>query len=715
MRLGTFFASFLVTTAWSSTTTAPAISNSPNSPYRQLSVLLEDMTHMKEKLESVESQVSQALGHNSKTAGFADEVEKQKLVLGQLNAKQKELQEQMGTSVHENEILKAQIVSLQRQLSDSQSKYQATQNTLKQMEFAWEEAKKDLRTLTEVQTKQASHMEVLERTGAAAKVVQQHNEQIQALQAAVKVVQQHNEQIQALQGALKQQGEECGTLKSAIAKSSDQISSIASLKQRIDEIGEGFGKLKEQNADKTLLLGKISEEYEGLRHRVEQIAPTTTLVQQQHEKIKELTERQEEIQGELLQQASDYIQLKESLEKNSDALAIDLHQQISEIKGRVNDELSAHNLDKTTLLGQIQSLQDTLKRQVEEYGMLKTTVAENANQMSDVTGLKQRIDEIGEGLNKLKEQNVDKTLLLGKISEEYEGLRHRFEQMAPTTTLVQQQHEKIKELYEGQQDLQSKLLQQSNSYMLLKESLEKSSNALALDLRQQVSDIKGLVNELNDHNLDKTAILEQISEESQARKMMFEQLTMANDALRAQVQSGTGSKQPADWLQLKRKLDELSEESKGFKTAQAALEQHYQLFFDEVNRQLKSIDDVLSKNSGDSGAGNAQLNQLQEQFNSLKKDLGDKWKDLSDRCKNMCASTLTQANDRLQNLAQQMQTNFDHLRERSFTKHIILSGESLTSIAKQYQTTPTKILSVNNLPNAKNLRVGDVLWIPQGM
>lgn len=540
MRSGIFFGSFLITTAWGSSPIAPAISNSPNSPYRQLSVLLEDMAHMKERIESVEDQVSQVLGNNSKTSAFADEVEKQKLALSQLNAKEKELQEQMGASLRENEILKAQIVSLQRQLSDSQTKYQAVQNALKQMEFSWEEAKKDLRTLTEVQTKQASHMEVLERTGAAAKVVQQHNEQIQAMQAA-----------------LKQQVEECGALKLAIAKSTDQVSNI--------------------------------------------------------------------------------------------------------------------------------------------------------------TGLKQRIDEIGESLSKLKEQNVDKTLLLGKISEENEGLRHRFEQMAPTTALVQQQHEKIKQLTEGQQDLQGKLLQQSNSYALLKESLEKNSNTLALDLHQQVNDIRVLVNGLRDHNLDKTAILEQISEEAQARKMMFEQLTMANDALKAQIKSGTGSK-PADWLQLKKKLDDLAEEGKSFKTAQAALEQHYRLFFDEVNRQLKSIEGALSQNPVDaSGSGSAQLNQLQEQFNSLKKDLGDKWKDLSDRCKNMCASTLTQANDRLQSLAQQMQTNFDHLREKSFTRHVILSGESLTSIAKQYQTTPTKILSINNLPNAKNLHVGDVLLIPNDM
>lgn len=97
---------------------------------------------------------------------------------------------------------------------------------------------------------------------------------------------------------------------------------------------------------------------------------------------------------------------------------------------------------------------------------------------------------------------------------------------------------------------------------------------------------------------------------------------------------------------------------------------------------------------------------LKQSFQKIEKRLGE-------FCKETCDETIRQVNDRLQNLAQQMQSGFDALSCAKCTQHTIISGESLSSIAKKYNTTPAQIRAVNGLQNAKSLRVGDVILIPK--
>ena len=99
--------------------------------------------------------------------------------------------------------------------------------------------------------------------------------------------------------------------------------------------------------------------------------------------------------------------------------------------------------------------------------------------------------------------------------------------------------------------------------------------------------------------------------------------------------------------------------------------------------------------------------QIQE---ALEKKITEYSADLLKQCQKLCADTINQTNDRLQDLARQVQEKIDQLKPVEI-KHTISSGESLSSIARHYNTTAEAILKLNNLSTAKTLRVGDTIWI----
>ena len=95
---------------------------------------------------------------------------------------------------------------------------------------------------------------------------------------------------------------------------------------------------------------------------------------------------------------------------------------------------------------------------------------------------------------------------------------------------------------------------------------------------------------------------------------------------------------------------------------------------------------------------------------ALEKKIAEQLADLLKQCQKLCADTINQTNDRLQDLARQVQQKIDQLKPVEI-KHTISSGESLSSIARRYNTTAEAILKLNNLSTAKTLRVGDMIWI----
>ena len=127
-------------------------------------------------------------------------------------------------------------------------------------------------------------------------------------------------------------------------------------------------------------------------------------------------------------------------------------------------------------------------------------------------------------------------------------------------------------------------------------------------------------------------------------------------------------------------------------------EEKIEQFRQKLNEQDQKIYQ-LSKSDGAQG-------NLKHSFQKIEKKLGE-------FCKTTCDETIRQVNDRLQNLAQQMQSGLDALSCAKCVQHTIVSGESLSSIAQRYRTTPAQIRAVNGLQNSKGLRVGDTILIPK--
>ena len=98
----------------------------------------------------------------------------------------------------------------------------------------------------------------------------------------------------------------------------------------------------------------------------------------------------------------------------------------------------------------------------------------------------------------------------------------------------------------------------------------------------------------------------------------------------------------------------------------------------------------------DSGTKTSQ--NFQEQLQKVKSELLE-----------FCQST----NRKLQDFADQIKDNLMKVTHNGFIKHTIVSGESLASIARQYNTTPDQILSANHLQDVRGLHVGDTLLVPQ--
>lgn len=283
--------------------------------------------------------------------------------------------------------------------------------------------------------------------------------------------------------------------------------------------------------------------------------------------------------------------------------------------------------------------------------------------------------------------------------------------------------------------------------------LSNSPHSPYRQLRTLMEDMNGLKEEIQELKSEKTLlnnVLETVSQEAQHRNLVFEQLTSENEALKDTLQQLT-----KDYEALKSNLVALEENQKGLlensalesvkeqlKSAnenvnhlsqwkedrekflkelqlklpninklsqelchiQTNTENFIKVSYEEICNKIQSLERDIDKVT--SANAKAKSNDFQFQLSAFKKEITDK-------CKAMCLSTLNQANDRLQSLAQQMQTNFDCLREKSYIKHIVLAGESLSSIANRYQSSVSQILAANHLQNSKNVKVGDMIWIPK--
>lgn len=277
--------------------------------------------------------------------------------------------------------------------------------------------------------------------------------------------------------------------------------------------------------------------------------------------------------------------------------------------------------------------------------------------------------------------------------------------------------------------------------------LSNSPHSPYRQLHTLMEEMEGLRKEMEGLNVDKNVVnnvLEAISQEAQHRNLMFENLQAENESLKDSL-----NKLTTDYESLKAKvaalekqqdktpdevvnnaiknvealsewknkneevLQQLQLDLPGIKKVNYELkwikentENFIKVSYEEIHKKIKILESEINKIVASNSK--IQANDLQSQVNNIKKEVTEK-------CKSICASTLSQANDRLQSLAQQMQANFDRIREKDYMKHIVLSGESLNSIAKRYQLSVQQILSANQIQNAKSIKVGDMLWIPKNI
>ena len=279
-----------------------------------------------------------------------------------------------------------------------------------------------------------------------------------------------------------------------------------------------------------------------------------------------------------------------------------------------------------------------------------------------------------------------------------------------------------------------------SSLLQAEPALSNSTHSPYRQLRTLMEDMEALKKEVK-NSVVVNNVLEAVSQEAQHRNLMFEELQAENEALKEKLNQlsadyeilkdkvlGVENKTSdeminktikdvkflSDWKnktedvlqQLQLDLPGIKKVNYDLKKIKENTESFIKVSYEEIHNKIKSLEDEINKMV----ASNLrpQSNDLQVQVNNFKKEITEK-------CKSICASTLNQANDRLQSLAQQMQANFDRLRERDHIKHIVLTGESLSSIAKRYQLSVQQILSANQIQNAKNIKVGDMLWIPKNI
>ena len=127
----------------------------------------------------------------------------------------------------------------------------------------------------------------------------------------------------------------------------------------------------------------------------------------------------------------------------------------------------------------------------------------------------------------------------------------------------------------------------------------------------------------------------------------------------------------------------------------------------EIKRNESTSNELLEKNK--------QLTNKIEQLAEDNKNLREQVNDLNDKIESQSRKfreSMQDLSKQIKNLSEQIKENLAKMARSACIQHIIVSGESLASIAKKYNIPPDQILSANGLQDARGLHVGDTLRIP---
>ncbi len=220
----------------------------------------------------------------------------------------------------------------------------------------------------------------------------------------------------------------------------------------------------------------------------------------------------------------------------------------------------------------------------------------------------------------------------------------------------------------------------TDNLVISRENMEKYLQDLYAEVNEKFNTIAKVI----DRKENSFNTLKEINEKVSSFQEKYSKLDTFNDVL----------------LDFQNDLAQLKDSTFALSVSKENLEKNLQNFTkltDDKFKEIKQAKSDVSKNE-----------VVKNQLNDFKQELVDK-------CKRICKKSFDKTNEQIQSIVQQVQTKIDSLKSRTFSKHIILSGESLSSIAKRYSTSPEQILITNNIQSARELRVGDTIIVPNNI
>lgn len=360
---------------------------------------------------------------------------------------------------------------------------------------------------------------------------------------------------------------------------------------------------------------------------------------------------------------------------------------VQEMKEKFNEilkKISDNATQQSAVYEQLKSKNEMLASEVDNFKKLyeeaSKKLLETANQQKQLTSeneaLKTEISNLKNLCSNLpwqeqKIQNLDATVfqLQGKLNDE----------ASKTTDDI---HSKIDELNKNL----SLIKDTTDNLTMSRENIEKY-------LQEFYAEVSNKFKQFEQSN----------AQEAEQKQITDEELKEINQ----KIENFLGKYQKLDTfndilVSFQDDLSQLKDSTFSLNVSHEKLEKDFQTFSNQTNEQIKNIQ-------------NTEVEKDAYKSEAIKNKMSEFKKDLINKCENICQKVVNQTNDRLQNLVQQVQTKVNSIKSRTFSKHTILSGESLNSIAKRYSTSPEQILITNNIQSARDLRVGDTIIVPNNL
>ena len=394
-----------------------------------------------------------------------------------------------------------------------------------------------------------------------------------------------------------------------------------------------------------------------------------------HRKLSDLTEDVSVLKQEVKTIQSSNANFNEILKKisNNETQQAQLKSENEVLKSEINnlknlcENLSKQPKDFEQKIQQLQTENNTLK--------VKLQALETNNKNQEVNTLETMLADLQSELNEFKNTFKNTPNSLAKLQADNETTTQKLQIIANINTQIEELGKNL-----------SLIKNTTDNLTMSRENIEKY-------LQEFYAEISDKFKQFEQSNAQKT-------EQKQITDEEFKEINQ-------KIENFLGKYQKLDTfndilVSFQEDLSQLKDSSFSLNVSQKNLEKDFKTFSDETYEQIKNIQKT-------------EIEKDAYKDEAIKNQMSEFKKDLINKCENICQKVVNQTNDRLQNLVQQVQTKVDSIRSRTFSKHTILSGESLNSIAKRYSTSPEQILITNNIQSARDLRVGDTIIVPNNL